>query len=146
MVTSKMDKKFTHTIHVRWSDCDPAKIAFTGRIPYFALEAIDTWWEYVVGDDWYRLNLDKNIGTPFVHISVDFRRPVTPRHILCCEVQLVKLGDSSVRFSVRGIQDDQLCFEGEFVEVFVAAQEHIKIGIPQEFKERLEAHLVDKNE
>ncbi len=53
MVASKMDKKFTHTIHVRWSDCNPAKIAFTGRIPYFALEAIDAWWECVVGDDWY---------------------------------------------------------------------------------------------
>ena len=146
MFANKMDNKFTHKIHVRWSDCDPAKIAFTGRIPYFALEAIDAWWEHVIGDDWYRLNLDKNIGTPFVHISVDFRKPVTPRHVLLCEVQLVRLGDSSVRFSVQGYQDDELCFEGEFVEVFVAAQEHIKIGVPQEFKDRLIAQLVTENE
>lgn len=140
-----MDQKFTHQIRVRWSDCDPARIAFTGRIPYFALDAIDAWWETTVGDDWYRLNIDKDIGTPFVHISVDFRKPVTPRHVLCCDVQLIKLGDSSVRFSVHGFQDNNLCFEGEFVEVFVAAQEHIKIGIPQEFRERLEARLVPGN-
>lgn len=47
---------------------------------------------------------------------------------------------------MHGTQDDQLCFEGEFVEVFVAAQEHIKIGIPQEFKERVESQLVIENE
>jgi hypothetical protein len=35
-------KTFTHAIRVGWADCDPARIAYTGRIPYFALEAIDT--------------------------------------------------------------------------------------------------------
>ena len=141
-----MNKNFMHEIRVRWSDCDPAKIAFTGRIPYFALESIDAWWEHAVGDDWYRLNIDRDVGTPFVHISLDFKKPVTPRHLLCCEVKLIKLGESSVRFSVKGYQDNQLCFEGEFVEVFVAANEHVKIGIPQEFKERLEAQLITGGE
>ena len=141
-----MNKNFIHEIRVRWSDCDPAKIAFTGRIPYFALESIDAWWEQAVGDDWYRLNIDKDIGTPFVHISLDFKKPVTPRHLLCCKVKLIKLGESSVRFSVKGYQNNQLCFEGEFVEVFVAAQEHVKIGIPDEFKERLEAQLITGGE
>ena len=46
---------FVHAIRVGWADCDPARIAFTGRIPYFALEAIDAWWEHTVGLDWYRL-------------------------------------------------------------------------------------------
>lgn len=128
---------FTHEITVRWADCDPAQIAYTGRIPEFALEAIDAWWEAVTGQDWYRMNVDHDIGVPFVHLSLDFRRTVTPRYKLVCEVTLLKVGDSSVRFRVTGNQGGQLCFEGEFVEVFVKAGAHAKMPAPPGIKETL---------
>lgn len=135
------EKVFTHEIRVGWADCDPAQIAYTGRIPYFALEAIDAWWDAKVGDDWFRLNIDKGYGTPFVHLSVDFRSPVTPRHRLQCQVRLMRLGDSSIRFSVEGYQDGTLCFEGQFVEVFVDAKTHLtKIKAPDFVREKV-AHL-----
>lgn len=133
------DHAFSHEIRVRWSDCDPARIAYTGRIAYFALEAIDAWWEHALGDDWFRMNIDDDIGVPFVHMSIDFRKPVTPRHMLVCQVRLLSLGNSSVRFSVSGTQDGELSFEGEFVEAFVNAQAHTKRGIPEEFRQRLAA-------
>ncbi len=130
---------FTHEITVRLSDCDPARIAFTGRIPYFALEAIDAWWQAHVGEDWYVMNIDRNIGSPFVHMSIDFRAPVAPRHRLACTVRLIKLGESSVRFRVEGHQAAKLCFSGEFVEVFVAAAEHTKIAIPETIRKKIQA-------
>ena len=36
---------FAHSVRIGWGDCDPAKIAYTGRLPWFALEAINAWWE-----------------------------------------------------------------------------------------------------
>ncbi len=113
---------FVHSIRVCWADCDPADIAYTGRIPYFALEAIDVWWQKYTGFDWYQLNIDRNIGTPFVHMSLDFRSPVTPQHRLECEVSLINIGNSSIRHSVRGLQGGVLCFEGQFVSAFVEAK------------------------
>lgn len=130
---------FTHAIKVRWADCDPARIVYTGRIPNFALEAIDEWWGSQIGMDWYHGTLDRDVGMPFVHMSIDFRSPVTPRHLLICEVRLVKVGESSVGFSVRGMQDGVLCFEGEFVEVCVRAEAHRKIAIPEDVRLKLEA-------
>ena len=56
---------FTHPVTVRWADCDPAQIAYTGRIPNFALEAIDAWWMATTHFDWYRLNIDLSL----IHIS-----------------------------------------------------------------------------
>ncbi|WP_075996881.1 acyl-CoA thioesterase [Salaquimonas pukyongi] len=132
-------KPFVHEIRVRWADCDPAKIVYTGNIPMFALEAIEAWWEAHLGADWYRMNIDRDIGTPFVHLSVDFRSPVTPRHLLECSVAPLRIGESSIRFRVIGRQDGTVCFEGEFVEVFVAAQAHQKIPVPAEFRDSLEA-------
>ncbi len=111
---------FQHEMRVAWADCDPAFIAYTGRIPYWGLEAIDAWWEHHAGYDWYALNVDRGIGTPFVHLCLDFTAPVTPRHKLFCEVTLVKLGQKSIRHRVIGRQDGKDCFSGEFVSVFVA--------------------------
>lgn len=131
--------EFIHSIRVRWSDCDPALIAFTGRIPYFSLEAIESWWEAQLANDWYEFNIDHDIGMPFVHMSVDFRAPVTPRHVLDCSVSLIRLGGSSVRFRVQGRQQGVVCFEGEFVEVFVAAKAHTKTAVPADIRTKLEA-------
>jgi 4-hydroxybenzoyl-CoA thioesterase len=125
---------FIHRIRVGWADCDPARIAYTGRIPCFALEAIDAWWEHRIGQDWFGLNVDSNLGTPFVHLDVDFRSPVTPRAPLECHVHLVKLGEKSIGFRVRGFQDGTLCFEGSFTSVFVIADNFEPIPIPDHIR------------
>lgn len=128
---------FVHPITVRWADCDPAKIAYTGRLPNFALEAIDAWWMATTHFDWYQLNVDRNVGTPFVHMSMDFRSPVTPRHTLLCEVSLLKIGTSSVRHRVIGRQDGTVCFDGEFVAVFVNAAKMETMLPPEDLLEPL---------
>jgi 4-hydroxybenzoyl-CoA thioesterase len=118
---------FVHRIRVRWGDCDPAAIAYTPRIPAWALEAIEAWWEHHAGIDWYHINIDRDLGTPFVRMSLDFRSPVTPRHILECEVVLTRLGSCAVTHRVCGRQNGVLCFDGEFVAVFV----HSKMMVPR---------------
>lgn len=113
---------FEHEIRVTWGDCDPARIAYTARLPWFALDAINAWWEHVSGGNgWFQMEMDQNLGTPFVHMSMNFSAPVTPRHRLRCRVWPVRLGDTSIRFRVEGWQDRTLCFDGEFVCVFVVA-------------------------
>lgn len=115
-------RAFEYPIHVTWGDCDPARIAYTGRLPEFALLAINGWWEHVLdGDGWYQMELDRGFGTPFVHMSLDFRSPVTPRHRLMCEVFPTELGTKSITFRVIGRQDGVVCFEGRFVSVFAEA-------------------------
>jgi acyl-CoA thioesterase FadM len=88
------------------------------------------------------MNLDRGVGTPFVHMTIDFRRPVTPRHRLACEVRLLRLGGSSVRLGVRARQDGELCFEGEFVEALVRASDHEKFEIPEDIMAKLRAAAV----
>ncbi len=141
MIVTHSGPPFEHEIRVRWADCDPARIAYTGRVACFALEAIDAWWEHAVGDDWYTMNVDHDAGVPFVHMSIDFSRPVTPRHILVCEVRLLSLGESSVRFQVSGRQFGEPCFNGEFVEAFVRAAAHVKTAIPDRYRQKLQDSL-----
>jgi len=126
---------FEYAIRVGWGDCDPAKIAYTGNIPGWALEAIDAWWEAHLGDcGWFHMELDRNMGTPFVHMTMDFRTPITPRHRLVCSVEPVRLGTSSIRFRVIGRQDGQVCFEGTFVCVFTVADQFKPQPAPAEIR------------
>jgi 4-hydroxybenzoyl-CoA thioesterase len=132
---------FVHRITVRWADCDPAEIAYTGRLPYFALEAIESWWVEAVGLDWFAMHAERNYGAPFVHIDLDFRAPVTPRFPLDCEVTPTRLGKSSIAFRVVGRQDGQLCFEGNFVSAFVTSKPFAGRTTPPEIRALIEPLL-----
>jgi 4-hydroxybenzoyl-CoA thioesterase len=132
---------FTHVIRVGWGDCDPALIAFTGRLPVFAIESIDAWWEHHFGAGWYQMELDRGLGTPFVHMSLDFRVPVTPRHRLECRTWPVALGKTSVSFRVDGVQNGVVCFSGRFVCVFAVPQALKKRPPPEEVRALLERHI-----
>jgi acyl-CoA thioesterase FadM len=134
---------FVHPINVTWADCDPARIAYTARLPYFALDAINAWWEaHLDGDGWFQMEIDRNVGTPFVRMEMDFRHPVTPRHKLLCETVPVRLGGKSITFSVKGRQDDQLCFEGLFTSVFTIADQFKSQPVPPDFRAVIEPHIM----
>ena len=130
-----------HEIRVTWADCDPAKIAYTARIPYWALDAINAWWEEHLGGGWYQMELDQGFGTPFVHLSMDFKSPITPRHRLICEVGPTRLGEKSIEFKVTGSQDGTLCFDGRFVCVFIISESFKSRTAPPDVRKLVEAHL-----
>lgn len=147
MRTKSGQPAFEHEIRVSWGDCDPARIAYTARIPWWALDAINAWWEeHLGGDGWYQLELDRNVGTPFVHMSLDFRAPVTPRHRLICKVGPTRLGTASIAFRVEGWQDGVLCFEGRFVCVFIVARDFRPQPAPADIRAVVEPRLLDAAE
>ncbi|SMX50207.1 acyl-CoA thioesterase [Maliponia aquimaris] len=136
-----MSSPYTHEIRVTWGDCDPAQIVYTARIPCFALDAINAWWEDRLGQGWYQLELDRGLGTPFVHMSLDFRHPITPRHRLLCRVWPARLGETSIDFRVDGEQGGKTCFEGRFTCVFVEAAGFAKTAPPPDIRDLVQAHL-----
>lgn len=134
--TDTQVRPFFHEIRVTWGDCDPARIAYSGRLPCFALDAINAWWEeHLGGDGWFQMEVDRNLGTPFVHMSLDFKTPVTPRHRLMCQVSLVRLGGSSIEFQVDAYQNDILCFSGRFVCVAIVADKFRAQSVPKDIRD-----------
>jgi acyl-CoA thioesterase FadM len=127
---------YVHRYQVAFSDTDAANIAFTGRFPNFCLDAIEGWFRDRLGTDWYRLNNDLDLGTPFVHLSVDMRSPLTPRDMLLTTVALARAGGSSLEFSVSGRTETEgrLSFSGRFLCVFVAKATMRATAIPPPFR------------
>lgn len=139
---SRPHKAHQHLVRITWGDCDPARIVYTGRIPGYALDAINGWWEEQLdGDGWFQMEVDRNVGTPFVRLEMDFRRPITPRHDLICYVWPVQLGRTSIAFRVDGEQDGQLCFSSRSVNVFTIADAFEKQSPPEELRLIVERQL-----
>lgn len=89
------------------------------------------------------MELDRNVGTPFVRLEMDFLHPVTPRHRLICYVWPEKLGKTSITFRVDGEQDGKLCFSSRSVNVFTIADEFRKRTPPDEIRNIIEQSISD---
>ena len=137
-------RHFVHARRIRWGEADPARIAYTARFLDFAMDAIEAFFTDRLGASFYEFNLDHGCGTPFVHVELDFRSPVTPRDTLETEVRIAKLGGSSLSFVVAGRVGDRLAYEGRLVCAFVdTTGEKMKpIPIPPPFRAKLEADVV----
>ncbi len=132
---------FVHARAVGWGETDPAQIVYTGQIPIMALQAIEAWFKACLGVNWYELNLDHGIGSPFVHLDCDFVAPITPRSDLLIHVLIAEIGTSSLRYRLEGRQPaDRLCFTGDFVSVLVESMVLKSIPIPANFRANIERY------
>jgi acyl-CoA thioesterase FadM len=131
---------FVHPVTVGWGDCDPAQIAYTASVLSWGLKALEAWCDICLGVNWFELNLNHGIGTPFVHMSYDFTAPITPRAVLECTVYVRKIGRSSLHQIVEGRQSGQLCFTGTMTSVFVAASQLKPIPIPPNMRQSIELY------
>lgn len=134
---------YEHVIRITWGHCDPAQIVYTGHIPWFALDAINGWWEHLTGEGWFQMELDRNLGTPFVSMKLDFYSPITPRHRLICRVWPNRMGETSIGFHVQGLQDGKTCFEGDFVSVFTQADTFKKTRAPAQLRSIIKKYLIE---
>jgi acyl-CoA thioesterase FadM len=140
-----LDQPFDHNlepyrcrVRVGWGDCDPARIAYTARIPEWVLDAIEGWYVYCLCSGWYEMNLERGIGTPFVSLNCDFFSPVTPRHPLEMAVYVSRLGRASLSHHVDGYQDDVLCFTASTTASFVDASAMKAVPIPANMRSNIE--------
>jgi 4-hydroxybenzoyl-CoA thioesterase len=131
---------FVHSITVGWGDCDPAQIAYTASVLGWGLKALEAWCDICLGVNWFELNLNHGIGTPFVHMSYDFTAPITPRAVLECTVYVRQIGRSSLHHIVEGRQSGRLCFTGNMTSVFVAAAQLKPIAIPPNMRKSIELY------
>jgi 4-hydroxybenzoyl-CoA thioesterase len=132
---------FTYRREIFWGDTDTALIVYTGRFLDYSLEAIEAWFRATLGIDWYAMNVDLGIGTPYVHVDIDFVSPLTPRDVLEVRVHVASIGRSSLGFTVTGYANgERLSFRGTMVSAFVNIKTMAKIPIPDEYRTKIVAY------
>ncbi len=128
---SKPTEPFVHTRRIMFGDTDAARVVYTPRFLHFVVEALDGWFDERLGVNWYDMNVDQNIGTPFVRSEIDYRSALTPRDTLASTVRLIKRGGSSLHFSVVGCVGERLVYEAKLI-VAVARTDMFRPSRPPE--------------
>lgn len=127
-----------------WSDTDAAQIVYTVRFVDYAMEAIEGWFRDVMQLDWYRMNTELDMGTPFVKIDMDIKSPLTPRDELETCVLVERMGRSSLTFNVIGKRNgDEISFESRFICSMVRKSTMQSISIPAELRHNVDRYMLE---
>lgn len=140
-----MKKQSVPYIHRRtplWSETDAAQIIYTVRFVDYAMEAIEGWFRNVMKLDWFRMNTELDMGTPFVKIDMDIKTPLVPYDELDVCVLVEKMGRSSLTFNVTGKRNGkEISFESRFVCSMVRKSTMQSIAIPKEQRENVNNYI-----
>lgn len=90
-----------HRLRVGFGDCDPAGIVYFPRFFHFFHEAMETWFDAVLGLPYAELIGRRKLGFPAVHTEADFQIPCAMGDEIAVEQRVVGLGRTSIRFAYR---------------------------------------------
>lgn len=132
---------YIHKHRVLWAETDTARIAYTAAFPQMGMEALERFFEDVLGENWFINGAERDRGNPFVHLSFDFHSSLTPRDTVHIVVWIEKVGASSMSFVVEGhVPPARKSFTARYTCVFVKASIRKPIRIPKETRTRAEAY------
>ncbi len=72
---------FTLRREVRWSDCDPAGVVFTGKFSEYVLSATSLFRRHILGPRWGEVGRTLGIDTPAKALSLVFQGPLWPEDL-----------------------------------------------------------------
>lgn len=135
-----MSHAFEYRRRLHWGDTDAAGIVYTANYFDLCMEAIEGWFIATLETDWFSMNMDQYISTPFVHAEMDFKTPMTPRDRLCIIVQVERLGNRSLSFALTGRDEIQnrVAFTGLYTCCFTDTRTFQPIPVPETMRERIE--------
>lgn len=108
---------FIHQRIIAFGDTDAAGIVYTPRFSHFCMEAAEVWFREIIDYDWYRINIELGLGTPVVHMEVDFLGPLIAGDQLSTRVAVKSLGRTSIALGFEGLKGplQQPVFSGLFI-------------------------------
>jgi acyl-CoA thioester hydrolase len=127
---------FSHTLRVRYSECDAQGVVFNANWFLFVDVAMTEFWRHTL--DGY-MGLPKQYGVEVVMAQngANFRRPAHFDDLLKVTPTVTKLGNSSMRMEFTVERDDELLWEAFAVYVFVDHKTMKPTPIPDQVREKL---------
>lgn len=135
---------YVHRVVVSWGDCDPAGILYTPRVFDYCTEAVESWYRDVLGLDWMTMRSRHNMGSPMVHASCDYLKPMPPNLRIGVEVAIERMGTASLAFALTGrAEDGTVHFRARYVACIVDFAKEGGTPIPEAWRRRIEAYMAE---
>lgn len=124
---------------VRWSDCDPAGVVYTGRYTEYLLGAIALFTDHL--GEGRRLGDAHGVGTPCKAMSFEFIATLWPGDTIDieCTVGAIRTRSYDIRVNARR-PDGRPVFSAVFSPICVRLDERIGTTIPDSLRTALQRH------
>jgi YbgC/YbaW family acyl-CoA thioester hydrolase len=129
---------FTTTILVRFGDLDAAGIAYYPNLVNFLHEAFEDFFAGHVGRPYPEVYRE-GIGFPTVKVEMEFLRPVHYGDQVEIQVEVERVGRSSVQIAYRGSVRGNPVFRARNIAVVVDMKSFRPMALPPWLRERFEA-------
>ncbi len=132
---------FTHTLRVRYAECDAQQVVFNAHYLAYVDMGITELWRAAFGS--YQAMLDRGVDVVVAEAHLRFRAPARFDDELTCEITVTHLGNSSIVSRHLINRDDELLVEVEIRHVTVALPAYEKTPIPEWMRGGLEPFLAE---
>lgn len=132
---------FTVRRVVRWSDCDPAGVVYTGRFMDYVTDAVHLFFDEIAGGGGYHKWLERlGVDTPCKGMDFAFHHALWPDDPfdMVCTVPAVREASYDIAFDAR--RGDLPIFSARFSPICIARDARRKTPIPPAMLEALAPH------
>ncbi|MCA0201823.1 MAG: acyl-CoA thioesterase [Proteobacteria bacterium] len=130
---------FAAQITVRFNHVDAAGIVFYPRYYEMLNEVVERWFDEGLGTSFRDLHLVQKVGVPARNIAVDFLKASRLGDVLTFELQVQKVGRSSLTLKIDCWCDGAQRLSADLVLVCVSLSPFATASIPAALRERMMA-------
>lgn len=132
-------RTFTHTLRVRYSECDPQGVVFNANyVAYFDVVMTELWRE-AIGR--YQDMVETGADMVVAELGVRFLGPAGFDDEIVFDTRLTRLGETSMATRIDGRVGDGPVVQGDMRHVFIDVQTKGKRAIPADVREALTKYL-----
>jgi acyl-CoA thioesterase FadM len=130
-------RPFTVRRTVRWIDCDPAGIAYTGRFTEFLIGAVMHFYNHI---GWGPEAKSGNGGLACKHMSLTFHKALPPRSVVDIRIQVGDIRERTFDLHATAfLPNGTVAFEGVFSPICVTPQ-ITSVPLPDALQTALREH------
>ena len=123
-----MGKPFRYRQRVRYNECDPQGVVFNGNyLTYFDITMTELWRE--LGG--YQAMVDAGVDMVVAEARILYRSPLRFDDEFEAQVEVGRLGETSMTAEILLARDGEPCAEGELRYVFIETGAGAKAPIPE---------------
>jgi acyl-CoA thioester hydrolase len=131
---------FTHTLRVRYGECDPQGIVFNANYVAWFDQAMVELWRETLGS--WSVMLDRGVDVVVAEVNARFRAPARPDELLTIRTSVTSFGRTSLNVAVDVLRDDELLVEGRVRHVFLDPSTWTPTPIPDWIRDGLAPYHV----
>jgi 4-hydroxybenzoyl-CoA thioesterase len=139
-----MANLFSTQSKIRFSHCDPAGIVYFPNFFDMINACVEDWFGDVIGLTFDEMHMVRKVGFPIVDTGCQFMRPCHLGDILTIELEIAKLGRSSIEFRIRGRVGGEEKFVARHKVAMVSLDPFQSIPIPDDLRSKMSPYVMDR--